>query len=201
MRCLVVYCHPVETSYCAALHARVLQALSEAGHQVRDVDLHAENFRPVLERQERLDYHAEGVNRRGVEIHVDNILWAEAIVFVYPTWWYGLPAMLKGWLDRVWLPHVAFTLPPDGGAPRPLMRHVRALVGVTTAGASWWWMALIGSPGRRTLTRGLRALCHPLCKTVFLAHYAIDRSTQDSRRKFLDRVARRLSRLGPRLGT
>ena len=70
-----------------------------------------------LSRQERLDDHAPDRNTRNVADHVAAIRWAEALVFVYPTWWYGLPAILKGWLDRVWVPEVAFTLP---GTSRPI---------------------------------------------------------------------------------
>ena len=58
---------------------------------------------------------------------------AEAILLIYPTWWYGLPAMLKGWFDRVWAKDVAFSLAP-GGAVTPLMTHVKKLGVVTTCG-------------------------------------------------------------------
>jgi NAD(P)H dehydrogenase (quinone) len=50
---------------------------------------------------------------------------AEGLVFVYPTWWYGLPAMLKGWLDRVWTPDITFRSSPDTRPDRPLMTHIR----------------------------------------------------------------------------
>ena len=48
--------------------------------------------------------------------HIERLKWAEAILFVYPTWWYGLPAMLKGWFDRVWAKDVAFTLQAGAGS-------------------------------------------------------------------------------------
>jgi putative NADPH-quinone reductase len=57
MRVLVIYCHPVETSYNAALHHSVLEGLRSAGHEVDDCDLYAEGFNPVLSREERLGYH------------------------------------------------------------------------------------------------------------------------------------------------
>ena len=53
--------------------------------------------------------------------------WADTLIFVYPTWWYGLPAILKGWLDRVWLPEVSFALPEGKGPIEPLMRNIRYL--------------------------------------------------------------------------
>ena len=72
--------------------------------------------------------------------HIDNLKWAEAILFVYPTWWYGLPAMLKGWLDRVWATDVVFKLPQRQGP-----HHVAddacqaASASITTCGAPLWW--------------------------------------------------------------
>jgi putative NADPH-quinone reductase len=195
MRCLVVYAHPLDTSYCAALRAKAVETLEEARHEVRVVDLYGEGFDPVLSRQERLDYHTSGANEANVRPHVELIRWAEALVFVYPTWWYGLPAILKGWLDRVWVPAVAFTMPKTGTPIRGLMDNIVRIVAVTTAGSTRWWMALMGNPGRRTLLSGIRALCGPRCRTRWLAHYDIDRSTPASRAAFLARIARELARL------
>ena len=101
MRVLVIFSHPVETSYQAALHAEVVQQLRGAGHEVDDCDLYAEGFNPVMSREERLGYHEVPHNRLPVQRYVDRLLWAEAVVFCFPTWCFGLPAMLKGFFDRV----------------------------------------------------------------------------------------------------
>ena len=188
MRFLVVYCHPVAESFCNAVHHTVVEALERAGHEVEDLDLYAADFQPVMTRQERLDYHESGVNIRTVEPFVAQLRRAEALVFVYPTWWYGLPAMLKGYLEKVWALDVAFTLNGPNQVIRPALQHIRRLGGVSTYGASWWWTRWVGDPGRRTLIRGLKPLCHPRCRTTWLAHYNMDVSTPESRRAFLARV-------------
>src|SRR6478736_372001 len=108
MRVLVVYCHPVETSFHAALHQEVLRNLRAAGHEVDDCDLYAEGFDPVLSREERLGYHEVPSNQLPLKRHVERLQWAEGIVFCFPTWCFGLPAMLKGYFDRLLLPGVAF---------------------------------------------------------------------------------------------
>jgi putative NADPH-quinone reductase len=193
MRVLVVHCHPCPESYSAALRAAVMDGLAEAGHETRLIDLYAEGFDPVLRREGWRDYEDPLLNRRDVAAHVAALQWAEALVFVYPTWWYGLPAMLKGWLDRVWLPDVAFTLPP--GAPiAPLLTHIRRLDVVTTCGASWWLTQLVGAPGKRLLLRGCKFLLARTCATLFLAHYAMDASTPESRERFRRRVARAMAK-------
>ncbi len=70
MRVLVLFAHPVETSYQAALHRTVVTALGESGHEVDDCDLYAEGFDPVLSRAERLDYHDEVLCRKPGESYV-----------------------------------------------------------------------------------------------------------------------------------
>jgi putative NADPH-quinone reductase len=195
MRILVVHAHPVDTSFAAAVRRRVVGTLGRRGHEVRVLDLYEEGFDPVLSRAEHMAYEVDGAHRDGIASHVALITWAEGLVFVYPTWWYGPPAILKGWLERVWLPGVTFELPADGGPIKPLMQHIRLLGGVSTYGATWWWTRWVGDPGRRIIMRGLRSLCARRCRTFWLAHYRMDRSTAASRTTFLERVDRRLDRI------
>ena len=191
MRVLVVYCHPVPDSFCAALRDTVLEAIALRGCEARLVDLYAEDFDPVMRCEERRLYNMRSPSDPALRAHVDNLGWAEMIVFVYPTWWYGLPAMLKGWLDRVWATDVAFTLKGNGMAV-PLMTHVSKIAVVTTCGAPRWWSYIVGQPGKKTIMRGIRALCARRCKTLFLAHYMMDVSTPSSRAGFLSRVKQKL---------
>jgi NAD(P)H dehydrogenase (quinone) len=192
MRVLVVYCHPVPESFCAAVRDAALDAIAAKGCEARLVDLYAENFDPVMRDGERREYNERAPADPALAQHIAHLRWAEAIVFVYPTWWYGLPAMLKGWLDRVWAKDVAFALDP-GGRITPLMGHIRKIAVVTTCGAPRWWSHIVGHPGRKTILRGIRALCAKRCKTLFVAHYLMDASTPQSRQAFLGRVRQRLS--------
>ncbi|MFN7165408.1 MAG: NAD(P)H-dependent oxidoreductase [Pannonibacter sp.] len=194
MRVLVVYCHPCPESFNAAVKETVLSTLVSSGHELRVIDLYGENFQPAMSADERRGYHDEGGNVRPVERHVEAILWCEMITFVYPTWWFGLPAMLKGWLDRVWVPHVTFEMPTETTGMRPKMQHIRKIAVVTTCGATWWVSKLMGEPGRKTLLRGMRVLCAPRCKTLYLAHYTMDSSTPASRAQYLEKVRRKLAR-------
>ena len=74
------------------------------------IDLYAERFDPVMPADERRSYNDAAPVDPDLKAHIERLKWAEAILFVYPTWWYGLPAMLKGWFDRVWAKDIAFTL-------------------------------------------------------------------------------------------
>jgi putative NADPH-quinone reductase len=189
MRVLVVYCHPVAESFAAAAHRTVLEALAEAGHQVADADLYAENFDPVMSRQERLDYLNTARNERLVKRYDDQLVAAEAIVLVYPAWWYGMPAMLKGYFDRVWLPGVAFDVTPDGKVNTERLRHIRRIMVVTTYGASWWMVRLaLGDPARKLIGRAIRALCARSCRVTWCVHYNMDRAEPEKLCRFLLRI-------------
>ncbi|MGB7430850.1 MAG: NAD(P)H-dependent oxidoreductase [Ahrensia sp.] len=191
MRTLVVYCHPVPDSFCAAVRDTVLEALKDAQHETRLLDLYAMGFDPVMGCEERRLYNDMTKDQHPIPDQAAHLAWAEAIVFIYPTWWYGLPAMLKGWLDRVWTPEITFEINKQSGVITPLMTHIQKLGVVTTCGAPRWWSYFVGHPGVRTLTRGMRALFAKRCKTVFLAHYLMDVSTPESRSVFLSKVYRK----------
>jgi putative NADPH-quinone reductase len=194
MRFLVVYCHPDPESFAAALAERAIEALRAAGHETRLVDLYAEGFQPAMSRDERRTYSTSPeVNAAALATHVEAIDWCDAFAFVYPTWFHGPPAMLKGWLERTWLPGRTFDIPrAKGEAARSRLRRVKRLVVITTSGAPRWWLWVIGDPGRKLFARGLRLLFAWNCRTTWLQLYSINNATDDDRRSFLARVERTL---------
>src|SRR5215212_8347222 len=119
MRVLVLFAHPLADSFAASLHRAVIAKLRQGGHEVDDCDLYAEGFDPVLSAPERRDYNTPSPDLSGVAGHVDRLKAAEALVLCFPTWWYGMPAILKGYFDRVWLPGVAFHNPGDHALSHP----------------------------------------------------------------------------------
>lgn len=193
MRTLVVYAHPLHDSFAHALMTQVVETLSGRGFEVRVTDLYREDFQPCLTAQERAAYNTPSpLMPPEIEPHVDDLRWAEALVFCFPHWWYGMPAILKGYLDRVWMPSVAFHLSPESGMIRPGLTNIRKFAVVTTYGAPWWFMRLFMlEPTRTILLRGMGRLCGSGLRTLYLAHYSMDSSTPRSRQRFLRRVARR----------
>jgi NAD(P)H dehydrogenase (quinone) len=196
MKVLVVYCHPSPQSFNHAVLQTVLEELTNAGVETRVIDLYAERFQPAMTLEDWNDYEDTSCNTARIACHVDSLRWCEALIFVYPTWWFGQPAMLKGWLDRVMVPGVAFTMPCEENRRfGHTLKHIRHLGVFTTCGASFWLTKLMGSPGKRILLRGLRTLCHEKTRTVFAAHYRMDFSTPESRARHLQRVRRKTRKL------
>ena len=193
MHVLLVYSHPRSDSFCAALRDAAIAALKAAGNTVELCDLYAEGFAPALSGEERDRYYDEGTNLSGIESHVAALQRAEALLFVYPTWWFGLPAMLKGWLDRVWVPGVAFRL-GGPGVLRPLLTNIHRIGVITTYGSPRWLLWLAGWPDWLLVRRGLRPLCARGCRVEWIFLTRMDTCTTPEREQFLAHVRARLSR-------
>ena len=193
MRVLVYYAHPVETSFVAALHDKAVTTLRARGHEVDDCDLNVEGFNPVLTRQERIDYHDINLNRSPVQPYVDRLLRAEAIILVYPVWNFGFPAILKGVLDRVFLPGVSFSMGEDGSYS-PTLHHIKKLAAVCTYGGRRWRAMGMSDPPRRCVTRMLRHLIDRRGTCEYYGHYGMNHTTPERRAAFLAHVEQRFSR-------
>ena len=195
MRVLVIFAHPLEDSYAAALRDTVVETLRAGGHAVDLCDLYKQAFDPVLSERERRVYRDTPDNLANVSEHVERLRQAEGVVFVFPSWWYGMPAILKGYFDRVWLPGVAFEFGPQ--AIRPLLTSMRLFGVVTTTGAPMWFTRLyMGNPSRKVLMRGLaRLLVAPGAERFWLALYGMEKATAAKRSAFIERVRARVARI------
>ena len=197
MKLLLVYCHPDPSSFCAAVRQAAASSLREAGHELCEIDLYAEGFNPVLSVDEKRSYLTDTArNIEGVAAHVEVLRWAEGWVVVYPTWFYGVPAMLKGWLERVWLPGVTFRIAKAkqhtiGGE----LKNIRLFVGITTSGSPWWWLKVVGDPGRSLFMKALRPLYARRCTMRWLQLFNMNHATAADRELFLQRVRQVLVRL------
>lgn len=192
MRVLLVYGHPRPDSFSAALRDTAAAALEAAGHAVEILDLYGRDFDPCLSAGERGAYYDEGAVRPELAEHVAALRRAEGLVFVYPTWWFGPPAIVKGWLDRVWLPGVAFAL---GGAKvlQPRLTDIRRIAVVTTYGSPRWLLWLVGWPDWRLFRFGIRPLCARGCRLDWIALTGMDGATPRMRERFVARLRRCLA--------
>lgn len=194
MRILAVCCHPSRDSFHADLRAEVLGRLAADGHMLTVIDLYAEGFDPVLREAEWREQRSAGLKDPDIERHVAELRSAQALLLIYPTWWYGMPAMLKGWLDRVWLPGVAFEI-EDGRIRRHMLSNIRQFAVVTTHGSPRWFIRLfMGEPGRKQVVRGLTQHLAKGCRVSWNALYAIDTRDADALEAWRERTARRLGR-------
>lgn len=195
MRILVVFCHPDQSSFQASILIELVARLEGDGHVVRVIDLYREGFDPVLD----IDaWRAHRQDRRAMESapeHVAALLEAEGLILVYPTWWYGPPAMLKGWFDRVWQPGVAFSL-QNGVFRTHCLTRLRRFAVITTYGSPGWFIRrIVGDPARRQIMRGLAKQFARSARTCWRPIYDVDRRSKADLSRARETCVARVTRL------
>ena len=196
MNVVVVLGHPSADSYCAAIFESVVAGL-ERDHDVTAVRLAEENFATAMSSAEHRAYQTNSpLITDETRKHGEILRETQALIFVYPTWWSGLPAQLKGWLERVFVVGVAFKFNKRGKI-RPSLQNVRHIIGISTYGSPWRYVKIVNDNGRRTLTRAIRASTGLRTHTMWCGLYALDTCDDQERKKFIDdttkKVLRRLS--------
>lgn len=122
-RVLIVFAHPEPRSFNGAMRRKAEQALLSLGHEARISDLYAMDFDPVARPSDfkdfdpgsRLDYFAEqkrayeeGSLADDIAAEIEKVAWCDLMILQFPVYWFALPAILKGWIDRVFVPGFAF---------------------------------------------------------------------------------------------
>lgn len=192
MRVVVVVAHPDPESFSHAIASTATASLTRAGHDVTVLDLYAEDFRTAMSHDERQAYHSDRpLVDPMAERHAGIVKRAEALVFIYPTWWSTVPAILKGWLERVLVPGVGFVFDEHQHVRRGLT-DVRRIVGISTYGSTRLYVKALHDNGRRTLMRALRMNTALFTRRSWLALYETDNSSLAQRQAFLKRVDQKM---------
>jgi NAD(P)H dehydrogenase (quinone) len=186
VRVLYIYCHPLPESFHAAIRSEALGGLNKAGHTVDLCDLYAEKFDPVMSVEERRDYHDLSKNQSRVSDYVRRLRAADALICQFPVWSFGPPAMLKGWMDRLLMPGVAFDLSNPNNAV-PLLTNLKRIAGITTYGRPWWNALFVGNPPKKIMTRYVPRFS-PRAKVDYYSLYHMNVATDAHRKAFLAKV-------------
>lgn len=228
-RALVIHAHPLSDSFNYALVAAVKKGLLSGGYETRVRHLYAYEdhheeligatytggtFSPTLTASERREYHDEkrthllsspetthlaNIAPEVMEA-IEDLRWCDALVLVYPTWWFNMPAILKGFIDRVFLSGVAFKLPGisdlNSGASGLIagLPNIQKIGVVSTYGAPEHIVHLAGDNSRRFISRGLRPVLHKDCLLHWSALYDMDNTKAQTRSAFLIKVEQAYAR-------
>ena len=161
----VILGSPDPDSFCRALADRYAQAAEQAGHQVRYFRLGEVEFDPVL----RHGYNQRQELEPGLLEIKEAISWAEHLVLVYPVWWGGMPALLKGFFDRVFLPGYAFKYRNNSPLWDKLLTGRSAHVITTMDTPPWYFKLIYRSPAHNQIRRTILEFVgiKPVRVTVF----------------------------------
>jgi NAD(P)H dehydrogenase (quinone) len=188
----LVLAHPLRDSLNAHLAGHVEKALRSAGVVVDRLDLYGEAFQPSLTPDERAHYYAEPRPGDDVVPLQHRLAAAEHLVLVFPTWWFGLPAILKGWIDRVWSPGFAF----EQGTPiKPKLTGLKSVLVVTTLGTPWWVEVALLWPVRRVMKIAVIGACASQAKLTWLSLHEAERADAERLARFSGRIDRAVARM------
>lgn len=182
MNTLIILGHPRKDSFCAALAQSYREGAEQAGVQIRQLVLADLQFDPQVHLPAPEDQALEDDLRQAQAL----LEWADHLVFVYPGWWGTMPALLKGFLDRVLLPGFAFAYQADGGW-KPLLKGKTAQLIVTMDMPSWVYRWIYKQPGHHAMQRSILGFCG-VRTTRILAFGPVKESTPLQRAEWLEQA-------------
>lgn len=195
--CLLVSCHPLADSLCNHLVDRVKQNFAGQPIEVQHLDVYASEITAPLSVAERQSYFTDNFDASDLGDHMAALQRAEILVLVFPTWWFGMPALLKGWFDRVWAPGITFDHPAvPGGRITPKLSELKHCLVVTTLGSPWWVDRLVvRRPLRRILKWTILRPCAPAARFHMLSLYSVMALKPPRLDRFLHRIDRAVRKL------
>lgn len=197
-RALVVLAHPLKDSLCRHLAERAVKAARAQGWQVSLRDLCAEGFDPRLTHEERSSYYSGFQGEAAKE--VEELTQAQVLILVFPTWWFGFPAVLKGWFDRIWAPGAAYDHAPGFGPMIPRLGGLREVLAVTTMGAPAWVDRLVmRRPLARVLRMGIVKPCARQARVTWRALYRAEAVEPARLAGFEARIEREIAAMARRI--
>lgn len=180
---LVVNGHPYGKSYVSALFKTFVDNLDTNKFSVKTLELGKMKFDPVL----RYGYSERMEADKDIELSQELLGWADHIVFFYPVWWASMPALLKGWLDRVLTPGFAYNV--KGLKTIKHLKGRTAQLFLTSDGPAWYERLIPNSP-IRLMRRYILGFCGiKVVKSDILGLMA-HANRELARKKFMDKVAR-----------
>jgi NAD(P)H dehydrogenase (quinone) len=194
MNCLLVTAHPLASSLCHSLANTAYQTLKAAGHDVTSEDLYAQGFSPALSAAERAGYYETAYDAGAVRAQAQRLQDAEGLVLCFPTWWFGFPAILKGWFDRVWAPGIAYEHAGDLGAIKPRLPKLKHVLVITSLGSPWWVDTFVmRQPVKRILKTAILGTCAPQAQFEMLSIYSSEKLASGKVAGFQKKITNRLA--------
>lgn len=180
---LIINGHPDKESFCFGLHESYKKGSLQSGNEVKEIILADMDFNPIL---------MHGYHKR-TELEPDlieawkKIKWAEHIVWIYPTWWASPPALLKGFIERVFLPGFAFEYQEKSPFPKKLLTGKTSEIISTMDAPVFYYKWIVKDIGGKMIRRDIGAFCGIKNKrTTYLA--TLKTSTPEQRQAWLEKA-------------
>ncbi len=184
----IIYAHPYEGSFNNGILKKVVETHEKKGKKYQIIDLNKEDFNPVFTKEELALFSQGRSNYIKVLEYQEYIKNSDELVFIFPIWWSSMPAILKGFLDKVLLEGFAYTVGKSGLKGR--LKHIKKSTVITTADSPKWYIRYIIGSGLNELFKGA-IKGSGIAKAKWLHIDFIKGSKEEKREKFLNKVEKR----------
>ncbi len=183
MRIVIINGHPDKESFCHALQQRYKQGSLNKGNEIKEITLSDMTFNPIL----MYGYRKRTELEPDLLDAWDKLQWADHIVWIYPTWWASPPALLKGFIERIFLPGFTFEYQDKSPFPKKLMLGKTSEIISTMDSPVWYYKWIVGDVGGKLIRKNIGAFCGiKNIRTTYLA--VIKTSTTEQRNKWLHKI-------------
>ncbi|MBU3144018.1 NAD(P)H-dependent oxidoreductase [Clostridium sp. CF012] len=188
MKATIILAHPWHGSFNKSITDTVVLSYQQKNKEYQIIDLNKDNFDPVLRESELALYSKGGHKDVNVKKYQDMLKESDELVFIFPIWWYSLPAILKGFLDKVMLRNFAYS--EEKYRLKGLLDNIKKTVVITTSQAPTWYLKfIVGNPIQRTFIGGtLKSV--GLKNVKWLNNDYTTTGTDKSRKQFLEKVSK-----------
>lgn len=159
MKNLILYAHPYDESYCAAILENLIREFEKQNQTYDLIDLYKEKFNPVLEKHELALYSQGKFVDPKVQEYQNRFKDVDHLWIIFPVWWYDLPAILKGFFDKVFLKHWAYDVAPSGIPIGKLGFIKKTTVISTMKSPAWYYWLVYRNSLKQSLIKGTLKFC------------------------------------------
>lgn len=195
MRVAIVFNHPYEGSYCHAILDSVKKGLDKAGHEIDVIHLDQDKFNPVMTAADLLAFR----NKKAIDLqalkYIERIKAADHLVFIFPIWWELMPALMKGFIDKVIFPGETYDYTSSGYGMVTLMDNLKSATVITTMNTpammyKFWY----GDAIKKSLIRGTLKKSG-INNVKWLSLNMVKASSSEKRGKWLKKIEKRFTSL------
>jgi len=196
MKVTIVFNHPYEGSYCNAILNAVIKGLQKANHEIDLIHLDKDNFNPVMTSADLKAFiDKKPIDPKVIE-YKQRLEQADHLVFIFPIWWELMPALTKGFIDKVIFPGVAYDyMNASNILMKPLLTNIKSVTMITTMNTPCWlyWL-LFGNAIKKAMLLGtFFKMGYKNCK--WITFNKVKMVTQEKRTAWLTKLESRFASL------
>lgn len=193
MKTVIVYNHPYKGSFCHALLESVKKGALKAGHEVDIIDLDSDCFNPVMMGEDLLAFrNHQAVDEQAIG-YIERIKQADHLVLIFPIWWELMPAMTKGFIDKVIFPGSTYIYTKSGYGMQTMLNNLKSTTVITTMNTpKIMYKFIYGNAIKKALVKGTFKKVG--CKNVkWFSFNMVKASSEKTRKKWLYKIEKKFS--------